>query len=120
MMKSQSMASSSPPPSTERTFGSNLPSAPYPTTGQGAHRQGIDDPGVGPAPMHCKKQQGWTTRRAPPRLTSRFEPVASKVASTSGFVGNAIERDSRPALITSISAVTLATHDMARSVQFYV
>ncbi|WP_332812947.1 VOC family protein [Ramlibacter sp.] len=35
-------------------------------------------------------------------------------------MGNAIERDSRPALITSISAVTLATHDMARSVQFYL
>jgi len=45
------------------------------------------------------------------------------VAATSGPVGpvgRASERDSRPALITSISAVTLATHDMARSVQFYL
>lgn len=33
--------------------------------------------------------------------------------------GGASDRDRRPALITSISAVTLATHDMARSVRFY-
>lgn len=32
---------------------------------------------------------------------------------------SASERDRRPALITSISAVTLATHDMARAVRFY-
>ncbi|TFZ03459.1 VOC family protein [Ramlibacter rhizophilus] len=36
-------------------------------------------------------------------------------ASSSG----ASERDRRPELITSISAVTLATHDMARAVRFY-
>lgn len=39
--------------------------------------------------------------------------------TTSGPVSGAGERDRRPALITSISAVTLATHDMARAVRFY-
>lgn len=39
--------------------------------------------------------------------------------TTSGPASSAKERDKRPALITSISAVTLATHDMARSVRFY-
>jgi catechol 2,3-dioxygenase-like lactoylglutathione lyase family enzyme len=39
--------------------------------------------------------------------------------TTSDAVSSASERDSRPALITSISAVTLATHDMARAVGFY-
>ena len=34
-------------------------------------------------------------------------------------MSGASERDRRPALIRSISAVTLATHDMARSVRFY-
>jgi catechol 2,3-dioxygenase-like lactoylglutathione lyase family enzyme len=34
-------------------------------------------------------------------------------------VSGAPERDQRPARIESISAVTLATHDMARSVGFY-
>lgn len=39
--------------------------------------------------------------------------------TTAGPVGSTDERDKRPALIQSISAVTLATHDMARAVQFY-
>jgi catechol 2,3-dioxygenase-like lactoylglutathione lyase family enzyme len=39
--------------------------------------------------------------------------------TTSGSVSGASERDRRPALITAISAVTLATHDMARAVRFY-
>ena len=34
-------------------------------------------------------------------------------------VSSGSKRDSRPALVTSISAVTLATHDMARAVRFY-
>lgn len=39
--------------------------------------------------------------------------------TASGPASSADERDRRPAHITSISAVTLATHDMARSVRFY-
>lgn len=39
--------------------------------------------------------------------------------TAAGTQGGASERDRRPALITSISAVTLATHDMARAVRFY-
>jgi len=34
-------------------------------------------------------------------------------------VGATSRRDQRPAAISSISAVTLATHDMARAVRFY-
>jgi catechol 2,3-dioxygenase-like lactoylglutathione lyase family enzyme len=34
-------------------------------------------------------------------------------------VSSGSTRDRRPALVTSISAVTLATHDMARAVRFY-
>ena len=41
------------------------------------------------------------------------------MASTSRVVGNASERDGRPPLITSICAVTVGTHVMARWVQFY-
>lgn len=39
--------------------------------------------------------------------------------TTSDPVGSAGSRGARPALIRSISAVTLATHDMARAVRFY-
>ena len=34
-------------------------------------------------------------------------------------MSTASERDRRPALVTAISAVTLATHDMGRAVAFY-
>lgn len=34
-------------------------------------------------------------------------------------MGSASDRDRRPDVVTSISAVTLATHDMARAVRFY-